>query len=372
MKLLPHKTRQSVLEIDLSAILHNYQYFQSLVSESTKFVMVIKAFAYGAGIRHVAKLFEKEKVEYLAVACIDEGVELKDAGIEHEIIIFNPETEGLQKLIEYGLEPVIYSIESLYIFIDSLKTFRSYHKPYPVHIKLDTGMHRLGFSEEQVPELLKVLQDSEAIKVKSVFSHLVASGDEKFDEFTKSQVLKFLNMTQQMTEVLGYSVLRHILNSAGIERFPDAQFEMVRLGIGLYGMSSNNAQVENVYRWKTPISQIKKIKKGESVSYNRSWIAKRDSRVATLFIGYADGLNRGLGNENWHMKWNDTKVPIVGDICMDLCIVDVTDTEAKVGDELVIFDNQDEISEMAEKLNTITYEVLTNISKRVKRAYIRG
>ena len=372
MKLLPHKTRQSVLEIDLSAILHNYQYFQSLVSESTKFVMVIKAFAYGAGIRHVAKLFEKEKVEYLAVACIDEGVELKDSGIEHEIMILNPEQEGLQKLIEYGLEPVIYSIESLSVFLDSLKTFRSYHKPYPIHIKIDTGMHRLGFGEEELLELLEVLLDTEAVKVKSVFSHLAASGDENFDEYTKSQVSTFLKMTKQISEVLGYSIMRHILNSGGIERFPDAQFEMVRLGIGLYGMSSNNAQLENVYRWKTQISQIKKIKKGESVSYNRSWTAKRDSVIATLFIGYADGLNRGLGNENWHLKWKGIKVPIVGDICMDLCMVDITDIDAKVGDELVIFDHQDEINEMAEKLKTINYEVLTNISKRVRRAYIRG
>lgn len=371
MEFLPNKTRQAVLEVNLSAVLHNYQYFKSLVKDSTKFVMVIKAFAYGAGIRNVAKLFENEKVEYLAVACIDEGIELKDAGIEHRIIIFNPELDGLQKLIEYGLEPTIYDFESLSNFLTALKTFRSYHKPYPVHIKLDTGMHRLGFTQEQLPDLLKILLDAEPIKVKSVFSHLVGSDNEKFDIYSKSQITMFSDMALNLSVVLGYPIFRHILNSSGIQRFPEAQFEMVRLGIGLYGMSSNNVNLENVYSWKTQISQLKTIKKGESVSYNRSWIAKRDSVIATLFIGYGDGLNRGLGNEKWSMKLNGKLVPIVGDICMDLCMVDVTDVNPTIGDELIIFDSQEEIYRMAKILKTIHYEVLTNISKRVKRVYIQ-
>jgi alanine racemase len=200
---------------------------------------------------------------------------------------------------------------------------------------------------------------------------LVASGDDKFDAFTKNQISTFETMTQQINSVLGYTPLKHILNSGGIERFPQAQFEMVRLGIGLYGMSANNAHLQNVYTWKTQIAQLKNIKKGESVSYNQSWTAKRDSVVATLFVGYGDGLNRGLGNENWSLKWKGKKVPIIGDICMDLCMVDVTDIDAKVGDELVIFDQQDEIYSMAQKLNTIHYEVFTNISKRVKRVYLQ-
>ncbi|MBD77821.1 MAG: alanine racemase [Crocinitomicaceae bacterium] len=371
MEFLPHKTRQSILEIDLSSILHNFNYFKSIVQDSTKFVMVIKAFAYGAGIKNIARLFENEKVEYLAVACIDEGVELKDAGIEQKIIIFNPELEGLQKLIEYGLEPVIYDFESLNNIIEALSVFRSYYKPYPIHIKLDSGMHRLGFNEKQMPKLHKILIDAESIKVKSVLSHLVASGNPEFDEFTKGQIAAFGSMAERMMSVLGYRVNRHILNSGGIERFPEAQFEMVRLGIGLYGMSSNHAHLRNVYTWKTQIAQLKKVPRGESVSYNRSWVAKRDSVIATLFIGYADGLNRGLGNENWSLKWKGKRVLIVGDICMDLCMVDVTDVDAKIGDELIIFDHQDEVYKMAELLNTIHYEVLTNISKRVKRVYIK-
>lgn len=369
MKFLPNKTRQTILEIDLDAILHNFEHFKSLVEPSTKFVMVIKAFAYGAGIKHIAKLFDSKKIEYLAVACIDEGVELKDAGIEQRIMILNAEPAGYQKLIEYGLEPVIHDLESLNEFKAALNTFRSYHKPYPIHLKLDTGMHRLGFSDDQLPALLKTILDAEPIKIKSILSHLVASGDQNFDEFTNKQVQLFEKMATLVTSVLGYQADRHILNSGGIERFPEAQFEMVRLGIGLYGISSHTDKLKNVYSWKTVISQITEVKKGESVSYNRSWVAKRDSKIATAFVGYADGLSRSLGNENWYMKHNGDRFPIVGDICMDLCMVDVTDSDLKKGDELVIFDNQNEVYQMASIGDTIHYEVLTRISKRVKRVY---
>lgn len=371
MKFLPHKTRQTILEIDLQALLKNYNYFKSLVLPETKFIMVIKAFAYGAGIKNIAKFIENEKVEYLAVACIDEGVELKDAGIEQKIIIFNAEPEGFQKLIEYGLEPVIYDFESLNAFLEALKVFRSYYKPYPIHIKLDTGMHRLGFTEEQLPDLLQKLLDLEPVKVKTVFSHLVASGNVEFDGFTKKQVDLFEQMTGQMKAILGYSFQRHILNSGGIERFERAQFEAVRLGIGLYGFSAEEKGLQNVYSWKTRIAQIKHVPKGESVSYNRSWIAPRDSKIATVFVGYADGLNRGLGNSKWSMKWNKNAAPIVGDVCMDLCMLDVTDLSAEVGDEVIIFDSQKEVQEMAQILGTIHYEILTNISKRVKRVYLK-
>jgi alanine racemase len=371
MRFLPHKTRQTVLEIDLDAIVQNFRYFQHQVGESTSFVMVIKAFAYGAGIKNIAKLFETEKIEYLAVACIDEGVELKDAGIEQKVIIFNPEPGGYQKLIEYGLEPVIYDFESLRSFLEALRAFRSYYKPYPIHIKLDTGMHRLGFTSEQLPQLLKELLDAEPIRVKTILSHLVASGNPKFDEFTRNQISIFETMCAEMTSILGYKVKRHILNSGGIERFPEAHFEMVRLGIGLYGISAKNAGLRNVYSWKTRVAQIKEVKKGESVSYNRSWVAPRDSKIATVFLGYADGLNRGLGNGKWRMKWKNKHLPITGDICMDLCMLDASDADVQVGDELIIFDSQQEIYDMAKILNTIHYEVLTNISKRVKRVYLK-
>lgn len=370
MKFIPHKTRQTILEIDMDTILYNYHYFQKQVKESTKFIMVIKAFAYGAGIKNIAKLFEAENIDYLAVACVDEGVELKDAGIEQRIIIFNPEPHGYQKLIEYGLEPVIHDFESLKHFTEALKAFRSYYKPYPIHLKLDTGMHRLGFTQEQLPELFKQMLQLENIKVSTVFSHLVASGSKQFDDFTNDQILNFNQMTSQLEQILGYAFKRHLLNSGGIERFPNAQFELVRLGIGLYGFSATNAQLKNVYTWKTRIAQIKHIKAGESVSYNRSWIAKKDSKIATVFVGYADGLSRALGNNKWSLKWNGVPVPIVGDVCMDLCMIDVTDVDAEVGDELIIFNSQQEVLEMAKITGTIHYEVLTNISKRVKRVYL--
>ncbi|UTW64264.1 alanine racemase [bacterium SCSIO 12741] len=365
-----HKTRQTVLEIDLKAILKNFDHFRNQVGPETSFVMVIKAFAYGAGIKHIAKLFEGEKVAYLAVACVDEGVELKDAGITQEIIILNPERDGYSQMIEYGLQPVLYDLDSLQAFSEELAAFRSYHKPYPVHLKLDTGMHRLGFEEKDLNQLCSFLMNNESMLVKTVLSHLVASDKPAFDDFTQQQFQLFERLTSILTQTLGYAPKRHILNSGGIERFPNHAYELVRLGIGLYGISSDQANLQNVYTWKTRITQLKEVKKGDSVSYNRSWVAQRDSKIAVIFVGYADGLNRRLGNENWSLHWKDKKVPIVGDICMDLCMVDVTDVAAEIGDELIIFNSQQEVYDMAKILGTIHYEVLTGISKRVKRVYL--
>lgn len=370
MRFLPEKTRQTVLEIDLKAIKYNFDYFFNHVSTNTKFVVVIKAFAYGAGIKNIAKLLETQKVAYLAVACIDEGVELKDAGIQQHVMILNPEPEGYHKLIEYGLEPVIYDFESLHYFLEALQKFQPHYKPYPVHIKIDSGMHRLGFYKDQLPQLLEELLDSEPIKVQSILSHLVASDNPEFDDYTNEQINLFTEMSDYMIAALGYDVDRHILNSGGIERFPNAEFEMVRLGIGLYGISIDHSPLKNVYTWKTTIAQIKEVTEGDSVGYNRAWYAKRNSKIATAFVGYADGLNRKLSNGNWNMKLNGVDVPIVGNICMDLCMLDVTDVECNVGDELIIFNSQKEIYSMAKSLGTIHYEVLTNISKRVKRVYL--
>ncbi len=365
-----HKTRQTTLEVDLNAILKNFSYFRSRVGENAAFIMVIKAFAYGAGIKHIAKLFEKEKVAYLAVACVDEGVELKDAGIEQEIIILNPEPGGYAKMIEYGLQPVLYDFTSLRAFGLALKKFRSYYKPYPVHLKLDTGMHRLGFEENDLSELCAFLLGNESMVVRTAMSHLVASDKPAFDQFTAKQFSLFEHLTGILQSALGYSFKRHILNSGGIERFPDHSYDLVRLGIGLYGISFDHSELHNVYTWKTRVSQLKTVKKGDSVSYNRSWIAPRDSTIATIFVGYADGLNRRLGNENWSLQWKEHKVPIVGDICMDLCMVDVTGLPVSIGDDLTIFGSQMEVHQMAELLGTIHYEVLTAISKRVRRVYL--
>lgn len=372
MEFLPQKTRQTVLEIDLQAILHNFEYFKSIVAPETKFLLVIKAFAYGAGIRNIARLFEHEKVAYLAVACIDEGIELKDAGITQRIIILNAEEEGYRKMIEYGLEPVIYNLRSLELFMQALEQTGGHRKPYPIHIKIDSGMHRLGFEMDGLGSLVPRLIAAEGLRVATCLSHLAASGTSKFDDFTRDQITRFEAMCTLLRESLGYPFVRHILNSGGIERHPHAQLEMVRLGIGLYGLSAvENAALRNVYTWKTVIAQVREVLPGETVGYNRQWQAKRKSRIATCFVGYADGLNRLLGNGNWSFKWQAIAVPIVADVCMDLCMLDITDTDAEEGDELIIFNTPAEINAMARVMQTIHYEVLTNISKRVKRVYLR-
>jgi alanine racemase len=372
MEFLPQKTRQTVLEIDLQAILHNFNHFKSIINDHTRFLLVIKAFAYGAGIRNIARLFEHEKVAFLAVACIDEGIELKDAGITQRIIILNAEEEGYRKMIEYGLEPVIYNLRSLNRFAQVLSGVGGHRKPFPIHLKLDTGMHRLGFELEDLRILIPALMVQESLRVDTCLSHLVASGSPEFDEFTHLQFARFREMTALLKEGLGYSFLRHILNSGGIERFPEGQFEMVRLGIGLYGLSAKeDTLLKNVYTWKTVISQVRNVKAGDTVGYNRRWTAPRDARIATCFVGYADGLNRLLGNGKWSFKWQGIYVPIVADVCMDLCMIDITETEAREGDELLIFSSPQEINAMANIMKTIHYEVLTNISKRVRRVYVR-
>lgn len=372
MEFLPQKTRQTVLEIDLQAILHNFNYFKSIVADKTRFLLVIKAFAYGAGIRNIARLFEHERVAFLAVACVDEGVELKDSGITQRIIILNAEEDGYRKMIEYGLEPVIYNLRSLNRFAQVLTSVGSHRKPYPIHLKLNTGMHRLGFDLDDLRLLIPALMANESLRIDTCLSHLSASGTPSFDDFTKIQMVRFSEMTDLLAESLGYPFLRHILNSGGIERFPEGQFDMVRLGIGLYGISvKKDTTLQNVYTWKTNIAQIREVPTGDTVGYNRKWKANRNSRVATCFVGYADGLNRLLGNGHWSFKWQGTRVPLIADVCMDLCMLDVTDTEAIEGDELIIFNTPEEINAMAKVMHTIHYEVLTNISKRVKRVYLR-
>ncbi|MBN2892824.1 MAG: bifunctional UDP-N-acetylmuramoyl-tripeptide:D-alanyl-D-alanine ligase/alanine racemase [Bacteroidales bacterium] len=363
------KSHRTVLEINLSSFEHNLQYFKSLLLPKTKLMIMVKAFSYGSGSFEIANYLKLKNVDYLAVAIADEGIELRKAGIKTPILILNPDIENIDLFINYTLEPEIYSFRILDDFYKAVKN--RVHNPYPIHIKLNTGMNRLGFSKDEIPDLLEKLKSYDRIFVKSVFSHLVASGDENFDSFTKKQILDFKQITLEFEENLGYRFMRHILNSGGIERFPDAQFDMVRLGIGLYGISSkSDVLVKNISRLKTQIIQKIKVKAGETIGYNRAGKVERDSVIATLPIGYADGLRRKFSNGVGKVKIKGKFVPIIGNICMDLTMIDITDIEAEEGDEVIIFDEDYSVAELAEQLETIAYEVLTSISPRVKRVYV--
>ena len=367
-KRLEQKIHRTILEIDMSAFEHNLQYFKNLLNADTKIMVMVKAFSYGNGSFEIANFLQRKNIDYLAVAIADEGIELRKAGIKTPILILNPDVANFDVFVDYQLEPEIYSFRMLQEFYNAVKN--RVLSPYPVHIKINTGMNRVGFDAEEIEKLAETLKRMPKIFVKSVFSHLAGSDEEKFDNFTLIQVSIFQKVTQILEQKTDYKFLKHILNSAGIERFPQYQFDMVRLGIGLYGISSNNANLLHISTLKTQIIQIREIEAGESVGYSRAWTAKRKSRIATIPIGYADGLNRLLSNENGEVIVNGKRVKIVGNICMDLTMIDITDIEANEGDEVIIFNNKLTISELAEKLNTIPYEILTSISQRVKRIYI--
>jgi alanine racemase len=316
-------------------------------------------------------------VDYLAVAYADEGVELRKAGITLPIMVMNPEEQGYDAMNEYGLEPEIFSMRIIRLFSEAMKrntALTSANKTVPVHIKLDTGMHRLGFEEDKLDELILFLTENKNISVRSVFSHLSSADEAQQDDFTHEQITCFERMSNKITKVIGYPVLCHILNSAGISRFPKSQFGMVRLGIGLYGIGSNDPeqkQLEFVNTLKTTISQIKNIKQGESVSYNRKFIAKANMRIATVPIGYADGLNRRLSNGKGKMIVNGKSAPIVGNICMDMCMIDITNIQCNESDEVIVFGKEYPLTQFAKDLDTIPYEVLTSMSGRVKRVYFQ-
>ena len=367
---LEEKVHQTVLEVDLDAVIHNLKYFRSKLKPETQVICMVKAFGYGVGSYELAKTLQERGADYLAVALADEGAELRREGITMPVMVMNPEEHAFNTLFEYHLEPEIYNLSML----DSIirETERRAILEYPIHIKLDTGMNRLGFSSSDIPLLIEKLNTQQGVLVKSVFSHLAGSDSPLLDEYTTNQAEQFLKESAQIETALGYPVMRHILNSAGIERFPQFQFDIVRLGIGLYGISvSDEKALMPVATLKTRILQIREVKKGETVGYSRKGILNRDSKIACLPIGYADGLDRRLGNFNSTVLINGSPCPIVGNICMDLCMVDVTDINAEEGDEVIIFGNEITISQLAEKLDTIPYEILTSISPRVKRIYYK-
>jgi alanine racemase len=333
---------------------------------------MVKAFSYGSGTFEVANMLQYNKVDYLAVAYIDEGVALRQAGINLPVMVLNPEASAFDKLTEYKLEPVIYSFGLLDDFVGYAHG-RSIVN-YPVHLKIDTGMHRLGFENHEIDTLCDLLEANRYVRVQSVFSHLAASEASKHDEFTKTQIKRFEKAFKEIERSLGYTVIKHLCNTAGIIRWPQAHYDMVRLGIGLYGIDSavpaSNSALQPIASLKTSVAQVKKIKGGESISYSRSGKLAKDGKIATVRIGYADGYLRAFGNGVGKMLVKGVLAPTVGNITMDMCMLDVSGLDVSEGDEVVIFDEQHQrIEELAAQIGTIPYEILTNVSQRVKRVY---
>lgn len=369
-KALALQTHETTLEINLNALEHNLNSYKNLLTKGTKLMVMVKAFSYGSGSFEIANLLQFNKVDYLTVAYADEGITLRNAGIELPIVVMSPGAETFDQMILHRLEPEIYSFSELRDFIKIARD--KGEKKYPIHIKLDTGMHRLGFENEDQHELTSLLEETETVIVKSVFSHLAASGDQQHDAFTKQQIDKFIEFTTTFQRGLGYDFIRHIANTAAIVRFPGAQLDMVRLGIGLYGIGSNANNglfLHPSAQLKTSITQIKHIKAGETIGYNRNGHLDGEGKIATVKIGYADGYNRRLGNGNGKMLINGQEVRTVGDICMDMCMLDITGVSAEEGDEVTVIGEHISVECIAKSIGTIPYEVLTGISQRVKRVY---
>lgn len=368
--LIEQRVHETVMEVDLDALVHNFNFYKSKLQPDVKMVCMVKANAYGGGAIEIAKTLQYHRCDYLAVAVAEEGIALRSEGITLPIIILNPEVNGFEELFADDLEPEVYNFRILNAFIKEAE--RRGITNYLVHIKIDTGMHRLGFSPEQIPQLLNVLAMQKGLMVRSVFSHLAASESWKFDEYTHKQIDTLKSAAEQIENGLGYSVMKHILNSAGIERFPDAQWDMVRLGIGLYGVSASGLQgLKNVFTLKTTILQVKEFPQHETIGYGRNEELNHDARIATIRIGYADGLDRQFGNRKGYVLINGQSAPIVGNVCMDLCMVDVTGIDVKEGDSVIIFGEGLSIIDLAQSIGTIPYEILTSVSPRVKRVYVK-
>ena len=370
--LLEEKTHETVLEINLNAISHNLNFYKSKLKPETKLMVMVKAFGYGNGGFEIAKLLEHHKTDYLGVAFADEGISLKNAGIALPIMVLNPENTSFSAIIQHGLEPEIYSIKGLNAFlkISAQKKLEN----YPIHIKLDTGMHRLGFEQNNIDELIFTLKENQSVKVKSILSHMATSDEILHKDFALSQIDLFEKLSAKLMSELKIKPIRHILNTSGISNFPQAQYDMVRLGIGLYGVSNDSEEqkfLENVGTLKSIISQIRTIPAGDSVGYGRRFMAQKPTKIATIPIGYADGISRHWGNEVGYVTINHKKAKIVGSICMDMLMVDVTEIKCKEGDPVVIFGESPTVTFIANQLKTIPYEILTSISQRVKRVFYR-
>ncbi len=365
------KTGETILEIDLEALAHNYNYLRSKTAGDVKFMAVVKAYAYGNEASVLAKKLSSLGVDYFAVAYTDEGVALREKGIEAPILVLHPQSANFEKIIDHCLEPSIYSRFVLNEFIKTAK--KKAQKDYPVHLKLNTGLNRLGFNEEELDFLLETLQQNNSIKVKGIFSHFAASEDWKERVFTLQQLNRFRKLTFRIIEELKYKPLLHLCNTSGIINYPEAHFDMVRTGIGLYGFGNDpeiNKHLKPIGTLKTLISQIHHLEKGETVGYNRAYKAPEKIKMATLPIGHADGVNRQYGNEKAGVWVNGNYAPIIGNVCMDMLMINITGIECEEGDEVIIFGGPHHATDFAKKGNTISYELITGISQRVKRKFI--
>lgn len=368
--LIEERIHETVLEVDLDAVVHNFNFYKSRLQPDVKLVCMVKANGYGAGAAEIAKTLQYHRCDYLAVAVAEEGIQLRKEGVSLPLIVLNPEVNGFEELFSGDLEPEVYNFRILEAFIKESE--RRGITDYPIHLKIDTGMHRLGFLPEQIPEMIALLKKQKGLKIRSVFSHLSASESWHFDDFTHLQMETFIKAAREIEAAFHYPIYKHILNSAGIERFLDTQWDMARLGIGLYGISASGLRgLKNVCTLKTTILQIKNIPAHETIGYGRKEKLERDTRIATIRFGYADGLDRQFGNRKGKVLINGEYAPIVGNVCMDLCMVDVTDIEANEGDTVILFGENLSVIELADSIGTIPYEILTSISPRVKRVYIK-
>jgi Alr-MurF fusion protein len=373
-QVLQQKAHETQLEINLNAFVHNLNYYRSLLKPKTKIMAMVKAFAYGSGNIEIAAVLQQQQVDYLAVAFADEGVELRQAGITLPIMVMNPDIQSFQQMTDYNLEPEIYSFRILNQYLKHLELLKSNNQTtdIAIHVKIDTGMHRLGFDPYEIEELIAILKKNQ-IKVASVFSHLAASDNVNLDGFTKEQITLFASIGDKIKIELNNDCILHLANTSGIARHPASHFDMVRLGIGLYGVANSDSeqrQLQLAGILSSIISQIKTIPAGETVGYNRNGKVKTTMRIATIPIGYADGFSRQLGNGNGHVFINGKSAPIIGNVCMDMCMANITDVACEEGDRVIIYENIEQLNGLAANSKTIPYEILTNVSARVKRVYV--
>ena len=364
---------ETILEINLFALKNNFDILRAKINKNTMLLAVVKAFAYGSDAVKIAQFLEEQGINYFAVAYINEGVLLRKSGIKTPILVLHPQPINFELLIKFNLEPSLYSFNTLNAFIEVANA--NSKENFPVHIKFNTGLNRLGFAQKQIEDVVKIINSNPSIHVKSVFSHLAASEDENERDFSLNQIKLFNNIAETFQSLCGYSFIRHLCNTSGVVNFPEAQFDMVRCGIGIYGfdnMKNNNHKFIPVAALKTIISQIHTIEKGQSVGYNRAFIAEHDKKIATLPIGHADGIGRQYGNSVGSVYVQGQKAPIVGNVCMDMIMIDVSEIDCNEGDEVILFDKNTTAEEFAINGDTISYELLTGISQRVKRVFITG
>lgn len=371
--LLEEKVHETVLEINLDALTSNYNFYKQKLKSSTKIMVMVKAFGYGNGGYEIAKQLAHLKVDYLGVAFADEGIELRKAGITTPIMVLNPEISSYKAMIAYDLEPEMYNISGLTSFIELAKEKNL--NTYPIHLKIDTGMHRLGFEKHQVLELIQLLQHNNFVQVASIFSHLSATDNLQFKDFTLQQIRLFQSISDEISTELNIQPIRHILNTSGIYNYSDYQYEMVRLGIGIYGVGNSEEEqnsLQNVSTLKSIISQIRTVDVNDSIGYSRKFMVEKPMKIATIPVGYADGIRRAWGNEKGYVSINNQKATILGNVCMDMLMVDVTNISCNERDEVIVFGEHPHVAEIASVCNTIPYEILTSISQRVKRIFYKN